>query len=376
MISQSFRRLSTAFTGRSVAVAMSGGVDSTVAAYLMASQGFNVTGIFMQNWDEVEETGQCTADQDYKKVVSICNHLDIPSRRVRFVKDYWNDVFRVFLAEYERGITPNPDVLCNSQIKFGSLLSVIEKLGYDFLATGHYARLDNTEPTMPRLLRAQDAQKDQTYFLAAVPGLSFRKVVFPVGKMLKCDVKDLVRQIGLGWVSRQKESMGLCFVGKRKFADFIESYLDHQPGKVVDLSGRVLGQHLGLFFYTIGQRARVGGLKEAHYVVDKDVGKNCLVVVSGSNHPALFQQEFTVGPVNWIGRGSCWKSRRCKVRVRHTGVLLDCSVEEKEAEDCQFTVTTSQPVRAVTPGQYAVFYSDDECLGGAVITHRKLSLAM
>ena len=243
-------------------------------------------------------------------------------------------------------------------------MTELKNAGYSRLATGHYARLDRTTTSMPKLLAARDRTKDQSYFLATVPASAFANVDFPLGMMFKSDVKDLARRIGLEWVARQRESMGLCFVGRRKFSNFIGNYLDEKPGHVVDESGRILAQHSGLFYYTIGQRARIAGLKSAHFVVDKKLEENHLVVAPGRNHPTLHRDVFTVGPVYWQSVEGLRVSD-CEVRVRHGAPLVQCSV--KEIGNGQFLVSTLEPVWAVTPGQFAVFYSGNTCLGGGVI---------
>jgi tRNA-specific 2-thiouridylase len=332
-----------------------------------------VTGIFIQNWDETEETGVCTTDEDYRKVQDICRHLNIPCRRAQFIKEYWNEVFSPFLKDYEIGRTPNPDILCNRKIKFGVFLEHVKNLGFDLIATGHYAQLKNTRHGT-QLLKSLDTQKDQTYFLARVPGKALMNTCFPLGQLTKTQVKNIATKIGLQWVAEQQESMGICFIGPRPLQSFLESYIEKKPGVIETTDRRVIGQHNGLFSYTIGQRIRLPGLQDKFYVISKDQLRNVVIAGIGNDHQALYNTQFDVEHMNWIagkhpGPLTDHDTLQCKVRVRHGLALVDCTVQLGEPKDGQFIhVKACRPIRAITPGQAAVFYLGDECLGGGEIS--------
>lgn len=289
------------------------------------------------------------------------------------------------MRDYKKGLTPNPDILCNSKIKFDVFLQYTRNLGFDLLATGHYARLSETADGM-QLLQPIDTWKDQTYFLACVPGKALRNVLFPLGRLTKTMVRNIAVKVGLQWVARQRESMGICFIGPRPLQDFLELYLEKRPGFIEAIDGSVVGEHNGLFYYTIGQRVRLPGLPDRLYVIEKDEQRNTVIVGAGWNHPALYSTQFhTKGGVNWISENPWLQltehgALQCKVRVRHGQPLVDCivqlegSVDERQGCSLPVRVEAWKPVRAVTPGQVAAFYLGEECLGGAEIASRLISI--
>jgi tRNA-specific 2-thiouridylase len=343
-----------------VVCGMSGGVDSAVAAYSLKQQGYDVLGVFMKNW---QDDGQgCNAAQDYEDVKSVCLALDIPYYTVNFEREYYDRVFRYFLDEYRRGRTPNPDVLCNSEIKFAAFLSHAQKLGAEKLATGHYARTDGK-----RLLRAADASKDQTYFLCMLSPEQVGAALFPIGDMMKSEVRVKAAELGLR-VAEKKDSTGICFIGERKFRDFLSGFLPGRPGDIMTPDGRVVGQHQGVMYYTLGQRRGlgIGGQADAAdsrwFVIDKDVSKNILYVEQGEPD-ALYSNALLATGLSFITLPPAL-SFDCAAKVRYrqpdqkARVTLTDAGARVEFEDRQ---------RAVTPGQYVAMYIDDECIGGGVI---------
>jgi tRNA-uridine 2-sulfurtransferase len=355
-------------TSRSlVIVGMSGGVDSSVAAWLLLQQGYEVQGLFMSNWDE-DEDGYCTAAQDYQDARRVCAQLGIDLHKVSFAGEYRERVFAYFLEEYRAGRTPNPDVLCNREIKFGVCFDYARRLGADYVATGHYARVTHS-PTV-RLLKGLDPQKDQSYFLHAMPGSALAHTLFPVGELHKDEVRRIARELTLP-VFDKKDSTGICFIGERPFAEFLSRYLPAQPGAIETLDGQVIGRHQGLMYYTLGQRQglRIGGRNDAGgepwYVARKDLHRNVLVVVQGHDHSALFANAMHVSQLTWVANPPAQARFRCSAKVRYRQVDQECTVILGAGASC--TVEFDQPQRAVTPGQYAVFYASDECLGGGVI---------
>jgi tRNA-specific 2-thiouridylase len=350
-----------------VIVGMSGGVDSSVAAWLLLREGYEVQGLFMSNWDE-DEDGYCTAAQDYQDARRVCEQLGIELHKVSFAGEYRERVFAYFLEEYRAGRTPNPDVLCNREIKFGVCFDYARRLGADYVATGHYARVVHS-PTV-RLLKGLDPQKDQSYFLHAMPGSALARTLFPVGEMHKEEVRRIARDLTLP-VFDKKDSTGICFIGERPFAEFLSKYLPAQPGKIETLDGQVLGRHQGLMYYTLGQRQGlgIGGRSDASeapwYVAGKDLERNVLLVVQGHDHPALFASQMTVNQLTWVANAPSQAQFRCTAKVRYRQPDQDCTVTLTANDEC--VVEFDCPQRAVTPGQYAVFYSGEECLGGGVI---------
>ena len=350
---------------RRVIVGMSGGVDSAVAALLLKEQGYEVTGVFMRNWEE--QDGTCPAEEDYEDVRRVSEALDIPYYTVNFTREYQERVFSYFLSEYTAGRTPNPDILCNTEIKFKTFLDFAMKSGADLLATGHYARLSGDE-TGVHLLKGLDVGKDQTYFLAGLTNEQLRRVLFPIGAMQKREVRELARQHALS-VSEKKDSTGICFIGERNFKKFLMSYLPACPGDMVDEHGKKIGRHDGLMYYTLGQRRGLGiggrsdGSGESWFVIGKDLKRNLLIVQQGE-HEELFSLSLTVDKLNVIPREDLPHSFACTAKFRYR--QPDQPVEV-ELRDGGAFVRFLSPQRAVTPGQWCVLYRGEECLGGGPI---------
>ncbi|RAU19262.1 tRNA 2-thiouridine(34) synthase MnmA [Nitrincola tibetensis] len=360
-----------------VIVGMSGGVDSSVSALLLLQQGYQVEGLFMKNWDEDDGTEYCTAKDDLADAQAVCNTLGIPLHTANFAAEYWDNVFEHFLAEYKAGRTPNPDILCNREIKFKAFLEYAQFLGADLIATGHYVRrADVNDRTY--LLKGLDGNKDQSYFLHLVGEEQLRLSLFPVGELEKSDVRALAEQHGL-ITHNKKDSTGICFIGERRFKDFLQQYLPAQPGKIETPEGIVIGEHTGLMYYTIGQRQGlgIGGLKdfseEPWFTCNKDLDRNVLIAVQGQQHSLLYSEWLTCSDIFWINGSEMELPLRCKAKVRYRQSDQACLIEKQE--NGSFLVTFDEPQRAVTPGQSVVFYQDDTCLGGAVIetTSRSLS---
>ena len=348
-----------------VIVGLSGGVDSSVAALRLLEAGYAVQGLFMSNWAEDEE-GYCQSAEDFQAARGVSELLGIPLHYADFSRQYREQVFQAFLDGYRAGVTPNPDVLCNREIKFGSFLQHALRLGAGLIATGHYARTDGHG----RLLRAADAGKDQTYFLHAVSREALRRTLFPLGALLKREVRAIAKANGLANHDR-KDSTGICFIGERPFAEFLGRYLDDQSGAIEDPAGRRLGRHQGLSRYTLGQRQglRVGGVAGAGdapwYVAGKDPERNVLLVVQGHDHPGLFSDRLTAMAPHWIEGEPPGLPLACTARTRHRQPDQPCRVEA--AGDGRLAVRFDSPQRALTPGQFVVFYAGDLCLGGATI---------
>ncbi len=346
---------------------MSGGVDSSVAALLLQKSGYDVQGLFMNNWED-DEDGYCDAAEDFQDARSICENLEIPLHKVDFVEEYRDRVFSYFLAEYEAGRTPNPDVLCNREIKFGVFREHAKRLGADYIATGHYVRLarSSSEPT---LLKGMDADKDQSYFLNAVSADALRNALFPLGELQKAEVRELAHHHGFA-NHQKKDSTGICFIGERHFRRFLENYLPAAPGEIRDPDGELLGRHDGLMYYTLGQRQGlgIGGRKDRDdspwYVAAKNLDSNTLIVVQGHDHPMLFSRSLTATDSHWIGKPPGDNaSLMAKTRYRQND--QPCRIEL--GHDGEFRLIFAGPQRAVTPGQFAVLYDGDICLGGGVI---------
>jgi tRNA-specific 2-thiouridylase len=360
--------------GSRVIVGLSGGVDSAVAALLLRDAGYDVQGLFMSNWEE--DDGYCTAAQDYQDARSVAAELGIVLHRVNFSDQYRDQVFSHFLAEYRAGRTPNPDVLCNREIKFGLCLDYALRLGADLFATGHYARLANL-PDGPALHQARDAAKDQSYFLHAVARQRYARVLFPLGELHKEQVREQARAAGLP-VHDKPDSTGICFIGERPFADFLGRYLQGTPGPIEALDGRVLGQHRGLPFYTLGQRTglAIGGARgcaqEPWYVAHKDGERNALTVVQRHEQHRLEADAVTTGPINWLCAARAGSfAASVKLRYRQPEQAASVSVRPDGSAWIEFET----PQRAATPGQSAVFYEDGRCLGGAVVEQVRLHAA-
>lgn len=349
---------------RHVVVGMSGGVDSSVAAYLLKQQGFDVVGVFMKNWEENDEDGVCTATADYADVRSVCETIGIPYYTVNFAKEYRDRVFSYFLDEYQKGRTPNPDVLCNCEIKFKAFLDFALKTGAELLATGHYCRLDADK----RLLRGADPGKDQSYFLAGLTKDQLLRVVFPIGDLMKKDVRRIAAEQKFSNAAK-KDSTGVCFIGERNFKQFLMQYLPAQKGLIVNEHGKVIGQHDGLMYYTLGQRRGLGiggrkdGTGESWFVIGKDLSRNLLIVQQGE-HEELFSTGLHANTVNWIDGVPQHQTFSCtaKFRYRQPDQPVRVTIDGSGAH-----VDFVSPQRAVTPGQWVVFYHDAYCLGGGPI---------
>lgn len=357
-----------------VVIGMSGGVDSSVAALLLKQQGYDVLGLFMKNWDETDENGNCPASLDYEDVQRVCAQLDIPCYSIEFIEEYRDHVFSHFLKQYESGLTPNPDVLCNREIKFDLFLRKAEEFGADYLATGHYAQL-RTRPSpssngsLFELLRGADKNKDQTYFLTAVSGNLFNKVLFPIGHLPKPEVRDLAKKFDLP-THAKKDSTGICFIGERKFKEFLKNYVHTKPGKIRDLEGNIVGTHEGIAFFTLGQRKGLGlgGEGEPWFVVHKDVAQNELIVVRGENHPALFHKGLEAKEINWFAGSPPAQTFTCTAKTRYRQQDQPCEVSITGSNPLEAKVVFHEPQRAPTPGQFVVFYQGEVCLGGGEIT--------
>ena len=347
-----------------VVVGMSGGVDSSVTAYLLQQQGHQVTGLFMKNWDEDDGTEYCTAIEDLADAQAVADKLGIPLKSVNFAAEYWDDVFEHFIAEYAAGRTPNPDILCNREIKFKAFLDYAKSLGAEAIATGHYVRRTDSG----QLLRGLDGNKDQSYFLHALSTQQVRSALFPVGELEKPEVRRIAEEQGFV-TARKKDSTGICFIGERRFADFLKRYVKSQPGPIVTPQGDVVGQHQGLSFYTLGQRQGlgIGGLKnypdEPWFVADKDMADNRLIAVQGSAHPMLMSRSLQVSEMNWIG-DIPQNGFDCTIKVRYRSPDVACRAEPI---DQGWQINFIEPEWAVTPGQSAVLYQGEVCLGGGVI---------
>lgn len=349
---------------QTVVVGMSGGVDSSVSALLLKQQGYRVIGLFMKNWEEQDEQGICLSAYEYEDVRRVCEQIDIPYYAVNFVEEYRTQVFSQFIQDFKRGLTPNPDILCNKEIKFKVFLDKAIELGADFLATGHYCQnLKNDQGH--RLIKGVDSQKDQTYFLYTLNPSILQKVLFPVGGLEKSEVRRLARLHNLV-TSDKKDSTGICFIGERHFRTFLSQYVAMQPGNFETLQGRIVGKHQGAAYYTLGQRKGlgIGGAGEAWFVVGKEMNRGTVFVEQGAHHPALYCDELLASELSWVGEmPSC--PFNCHAKVRYRQADQSCVIQKIESG--QAWVTFPQPQRAVTPGQSIVFYEGNVCLGGGVI---------
>ena len=353
---------------KNVVIGISGGVDSSVAAYLLKKQGYNVIGLFMRNWDSVInndflgnpnlDNNICPQEEDYNDAVEVCKKLEIPLHRVDFVKEYWDNVFTYFLDELNKGRTPNPDIMCNKYIKFDAFIEKANELGADYIATGHYARVIDG-----KLCRAIDSNKDQSYFLAYVDKNKFKNVLFPIGELTKPEVRKIAEDLDLV-TARKKDSTGICFIGERNFRNFLKNYLPNIPGDIIDIeTNEVLGQHIGLMYYTLGQRKglNLGGNKEKHYVAEKDLNKNILYVASGDENKYLYTTCAIIEDFNFLTND---KPSKCTCKFRYRQQDINCQVEYLENNTIKLAYNG---VKAVTPGQFCVLYDNEVCLGGGII---------
>lgn len=354
---------------KKVVVGLSGGVDSSVSAYLLKKEGYEVVGLFMRNWDsmlngDIEGNPNmgpiCPQEEDYNDAKKVAEALDIPLYRVDFIKEYWDDVFTYFLDELKKGRTPNPDLMCNKYIKFDLFKKEAEKLGADFIATGHYARMSSDG----KLLRGVDENKDQTYFLAQVPKENFENVLFPVGGLTKPEVRKIAEEINLP-TAKKKDSTGICFIGERNYQKFLHNYLRPNPGDIIDIeTGLLVGTHTGLMNYTIGQRRNVGlsGQKEKHYVVGKDVDKNILYVAFGDDSKYLYSDSCTITNINLL---TDKQINKCTAKFRYRSKDVAVTIEKTGRDEYMIKYPTL--VAGVTPGQACVLYDKEECLGSGII---------
>jgi tRNA-specific 2-thiouridylase len=354
---------------KKIVVGMSGGVDSSVAALLLKQQGYDVTGLFMKNWEDDDSDEYCSSRQDLLDAVSVADTIGIPIEAVNFAAEYKERVFGYFLREYQAGRTPNPDILCNSEIKFKAFLDHAIQLGADVIATGHYAQVREADGLF-QLLKASDASKDQSYFLHRLNQRQLGHAMFPLGRLLKSEVRAIAEQHGLSNYAK-KDSTGICFIGERPFREFLNRYLPTQPGEMVTPEGKVVGRHIGLSFYTIGQRQGlgIGGDKdstgEPWFVAGKDMAHNRLTVVQGHDHPALLRKRLTALDSHWIGGTAPEINRPCAAKTRYRQADAPCRITALDGDRCAFEF--DEPQWAVTPGQSVVVYDGEVCLGGAII---------
>ena len=352
-----------------VIVGMSGGVDSSVSAVLLIQQGYQVEGLFMKNWEEDDGSEYCTAMDDLADAQAVCDKLNIPLHKANFAAEYWDNVLEYFLPEYKAGRTPNPDILCNREIKFKAFLEYAIELGADYIATGHYVRRGDRDGHTC-LLKGLDNNKDQSYFLHQVGEEEIKKTLFPVGELEKPAVRKIAEEHDL-ITHNKKDSTGICFIGERRFKDFLQQYLPAQPGKIETDSGDVIGEHAGLMYYTIGQRQglHIGGLKnypeEPWFVAGKDLHRNVLIAVQGQQNDLLFSDWLTSNDLFWINGSAPETPYRCKAKVRYRQADQDCTLDK--TADGTYIVYFDTAQRAVTPGQSVVFYQNDLCLGGGPI---------
>lgn len=340
-----------------VVVGLSGGVDSSVTALLLKQKGYDVIGLFMKNWDDEED---CNATVDQQDVANVADQIGIPFYTVNFAKEYWDNVFAECLEEYAKGYTPNPDILCNREIKFKLLFEKALSLGADYLATGHYARvLDDFQ-----LGRGVDPDKDQSYFLYTLKSQILQKVLFPLGEMKKTEVRAIAKEYNLATATK-KDSTGICFIGKKNFRPFLSKYIEKNPGNIETLDGKVVGRHEGIAYYTIGQRKglQIGGEGEAWFIVDKDQQRNTLLAVQGDDHPALYAQALTATDISWVSQQPAFPFH-CTAKIRYRAPDQKCKVEIINNKLYVFFET---PQKAITPRQSIVFYQNNHCLGGAII---------
>lgn len=354
-----------------VVVGMSGGVDSSVSALLLKQQGYDVVGVFMKNWDDKNDDGVCTATEDYEDVAKVAAEIGIPYYGINFEKEYWDRVFKYFLAEYKAGRTPNPDVMCNKEVKFKAFLDYAEQLDADYIAMGHYAQLETDADGVVHMLRGADKGKDQTYFLNQLSQAQLKKSMFPIGHLQKKQVRAIAEQAGLA-TAHKKDSTGICFIGERNFRHFLSEFLPAQPGRMMTRDGKDMGSHNGLMYYTIGQRSGlgIGGSSENSepwFVVGKDIQKNILYVGQGFNNPDLMASSLDCSGISFFTGKQPGAEFHVTAKFRYR--QPDVGVTVKMTSDSTADVIFDAPVRAITPGQSVVFYDGAECLGGGTIDH-------
>ena len=354
-----------------IIVGISGGVDSSVTAMTLKKQGYNVECVFMKNWEGEDET--CTSEQDYKDALAVCDHLNLPLRSVNFSKEYWDNVFQYFIDEYAKGRTPNPDVLCNREVKFKAFLDFALDLGANKIATGHFARIVESDGLF-QLLKGVDDNKDQSYFLYLLGQDALSKSMFPIGEIDKKKVRKLAESSGL-INHAKKDSTGVCFIGEQKFfKNFLKKYIPAHPGSIHTIDGNPCGEHDGLMFYTMGQRKGLGiggghGDKEAPwFVADKDLENNILIVAQGHDHPALFHQKLEADQIHWISGSPPQDLENISAKIRYRQMDQSCEITTLSSDRC--TVKFDKPQFGIAPGQSIVFYKGDDCLGGAIIDNR------
>ncbi|MEE3682522.1 tRNA 2-thiouridine(34) synthase MnmA [Actinobacillus pleuropneumoniae] len=355
---------------KKVIIGMSGGVDSSVSAFILQQQGYQVEGLFMKNWEEDDDTDYCTAAADLADAQAVADKLGMKLHKINFAAEYWDNVFEHFLNEYKAGRTPNPDILCNKEIKFKAFLEyAAEDLGADYIATGHYVRRSGDDNNA-QLLRGLDANKDQSYFLYTLSHKQVGQSLFPVGDIEKPIVRQIAEDLGLA-TAKKKDSTGICFIGERKFKDFLARYLPAQPGEIRTVGGKVVGRHDGLMYHTLGQRKGlgIGGVKglseDPFYVVEKDLINNVLVVAQGHDNSALLSSGLIATQLHWVDRQPIRENLRCTVKTRYRQTDIACEIQP--IDDDTIRVIFDEPQIAVTPGQSAVFYQGEVCLGGGVI---------
>jgi tRNA-specific 2-thiouridylase len=353
-----------------VVVGMSGGVDSSVSAYLLKEQGYQVEGLFMKNWEEDDNDEYCAAAEDLKDAQAVSDKLGITLHTINFAAEYWDNVFEYFLAEYKAGRTPNPDIMCNKEIKFKAFLEfAAQELSADYIATGHYVQRSNGTGNW-QMLRGLDDNKDQSYFLYTLGEQHIAQTLFPIGHLDKPRVREIALEQNLV-THDKKDSTGICFIGERKFKDFLAQYLPAQPGDIETAEGKIIGKHDGLMYHTLGQRKGllIGGMKEygeePWYVVEKDIERNMLIVGQGANHPRLYSTGLLANQLHWIDRKGPQRPIRCSVKTRYRQQDIPCQIMPNT--DGSILVEFDEPQKAVTPGQSAVFYQNEICLGGGII---------
>jgi len=352
-----------------IIVGISGGVDSSVTAMLLKEQGYEVEALFMKNWNDQSDGGACLWETDVEDAMLVCDKLDIPLNTVDLSSDYWDKVFKNFLSEYKNGRTPNPDVLCNQEIKFKAFLTHAEKLGATKIATGHYARIHKQDHAF-QLLKGLDQNKDQSYFLCRLNQGQLQKALFPIGELEKSEVRKRAEQTGL-ITHDKKDSTGICFIGEQPFRQFLSRYIPPDPGLIISTNGQKIGEHEGVFYYTLGQRQGlgIGGVKGASdapwYVVQKNIEENSLIVAQDHDHPLLHSHGLTASSINWISGEIPDIPLRCQAKNRYRQADQSCTIEKIENDSFNVSFESSQ--RAITPGQFIVFYKEDVCLGGGII---------